>query len=842
MPDRPEPGGPRPASRASCWPRARARGCARRCRRCCTRSAGAACSATPCTRSPRSSPSTSSSSSGTARDQVRRRGRRAGRASWAARCVAAVQEQQLGTGHAVRCALDALPADLTGAGGRHLRRRAAARAGHAGRAAGRAHRRRRRGHAAHQRARRPHRLRPGAARRRTAPSPRIVEQADATPEQRAVREVNSGVYAFDAALPRRRRSAGWRTDQRAGRALPDRPGRDRPRRRAGRCAACAAPTTGRSQGSTTGCSWPQVRAELNRRLLRALDARRGHRRRPGHAPGSTSQVRLEPRRRAAPGHPAARRARSVGDGAEIGPDTTLTDCEVGAGATVVRTHGSEAPIGPGASVGPFAYLRPGARLGEHGKIGTFVEVKNADIGAGTQGAAPHLRRRRDDRRAQQHRRVLGVRQLRRGAQAPHGRRLARADRLGQHVRRAACSVGDGAYTGAGTVLREDVPPGALAVSAGSQRTIEGWVERKRPGTPAAEAAGRYRSAGLVRRRTRRRPRRHTHGELDVGDPEEEPDALLRAGRTPSWPSRWPSTSTSRSPRSRPTPSPTARSSSGSRSRSAAATRSSCSRTRAPINDQIMEQLIMVDALKRASAKRITVVMPFWGYSRQDKKHRGREPISARLIADMFKTAGADRIMTVDLHTAQIQGFFDGPVDHLFALPVLAEHIKRTYAGARAGRRLPRLRPRPAGRALGRHPRRHPAGVHPQDPRPAPAQRGRRQPGGRRGRGPALRGHRRHDRHRWHGGEGRRGRCSREGASDVIVAATHGVLSGPARERLASCGAREVIFTDTLPIPDEKRFPQHDGAVHRPAAGPRDPRGVRRRLGDQPVRRQRLSSS
>src|SRR6478609_9450652 len=101
---------------------------------------------------------------------------------------------------------------------------------------------------------------------------------------------------------------------------------------------------------------------------------------------------------------------------------------------------------------------------------------------------------------------------------------------------------------------------------------------------------------------------------------------------------------------------------------------------APINDKIMEQLIMVDALKRASAKRITVVMPFWGYSRQDKKHRGREPISARLIADMFKVAGANRIMTVDLHTSQIQGFFDGPVDHLFALPVLADHVKQTYPG------------------------------------------------------------------------------------------------------------------------------------------------------------------
>src|SRR5687767_5382226 len=99
---------------------------------------------------------------------------------------------------------------------------------------------------------------------------------------------------------------------------------------------------------------------------------------------------------------------------------------------------------------------------------------------------------------------------------------------------------------------------------------------------------------------------------------------------------------------------------------------------APINEWIMEQLIMVDALKRASAKRITVVLPFYGYARQDKKHGGREPISARLVADMLKTAGADRLMAVDLHTAQIQGFFDGPVDHLMALPILSEHVNRNY--------------------------------------------------------------------------------------------------------------------------------------------------------------------
>src|SRR4051795_583327 len=103
---------------------------------------------------------------------------------------------------------------------------------------------------------------------------------------------------------------------------------------------------------------------------------------------------------------------------------------------------------------------------------------------------------------------------------------------------------------------------------------------------------------------------------------------------------------------------------------------------APINEWIMEHLIMVDALKRASAKRITVVMPFYGYARQDKKHRGREPISARLMADLFKTAGADRLITVDLHADQIQGFFDGPVDHLMALPILASYVKKKYGDQR----------------------------------------------------------------------------------------------------------------------------------------------------------------
>ncbi|MBC8092280.1 MAG: ribose-phosphate diphosphokinase [Pseudonocardia sp.] len=227
---------------------------------------------------------------------------------------------------------------------------------------------------------------------------------------------------------------------------------------------------------------------------------------------------------------------------------------------------------------------------------------------------------------------------------------------------------------------------------------------------------------------------------------------------------------------------------------------------APINDQIMEQLIMVDALKRASAKRITVVMPFWGYARQDKKHRGREPISARLIADMFLVAGADRIMTVDLHTAQIQGFFDGPVDHLFALPVLAEYVKRTYGtdhdltvvSPDSGR--VRLAERWA-ETLGGTPL---AFIHKtRDPRKPNEAVANRVVGDVEGRLCVVID----DMIDTGGTVAKAAQALLEhGAKDVVVAATHGVLSGPATERLANCGAREVIFTDTLPIPDEKRFP------------------------------------
>ena len=224
----------------------------------------------------------------------------------------------------------------------------------------------------------------------------------------------------------------------------------------------------------------------------------------------------------------------------------------------------------------------------------------------------------------------------------------------------------------------------------------------------------------------------------------------------------------------------------------------------PVNKQIMEQLIMIDALKRASAKRITVVAPFYGYARQDKKHRGREPITARLMADLYKTAGADRLMVVDLHTSQIQGFFDGPVDHLFALPMLAN-----YVGSKVDRtRLTIVSP-DSGRVrvaerwselLGGCPI---AFIHKtRDPRvPNESQTGKVV------------------------GEVEGQTCVviddmidtagtitkavdalfAAGAKEVIVAATHAVFSGPAVDRLKASKVTEVVVTDSLPIDEDKRF-------------------------------------
>jgi ribose-phosphate pyrophosphokinase len=225
---------------------------------------------------------------------------------------------------------------------------------------------------------------------------------------------------------------------------------------------------------------------------------------------------------------------------------------------------------------------------------------------------------------------------------------------------------------------------------------------------------------------------------------------------------------------------------------------------APINQWIMEQLIMVDALKRASAKRITVVAPFFGYARQDKKHRGREPISARLMADLFKTAGADRLMAVDLHTAQIQGFFDGPVDHLFALPILTGYIKSKLDATQVTVVAPDAgRVRVAERwsdELGGCPM---AIIHKRrDPEVANEVKVFDVVGEVAGRTCVV-----VDDMIDTGGTIVKAADAlfEEGAERVVVAATHGVLSGPAVDRLKNSRISEVVLTNTLPIPDNKRF-------------------------------------
>lgn len=222
----------------------------------------------------------------------------------------------------------------------------------------------------------------------------------------------------------------------------------------------------------------------------------------------------------------------------------------------------------------------------------------------------------------------------------------------------------------------------------------------------------------------------------------------------------------------------------------------------PINQWLMEALIMVDALKRGSAKRITVVLPFYPYSRQDKKHRGREPISARLVADLFKTAGANRILTVDLHTAQIQGFFDGPVDHLFALPLLARHIETKYAGADFTVVAPDSgRVRVAERwtdRLGRCPL---AFVHKtRDPLAPGEVRANRVVGDVAGRVCIL-----VDDMIDTGGTVIKAAelLYEAGAADVVAAATHPILSGPAVDRLKNSQISEIVFTNTLPIPPDR---------------------------------------
>jgi ribose-phosphate pyrophosphokinase len=225
---------------------------------------------------------------------------------------------------------------------------------------------------------------------------------------------------------------------------------------------------------------------------------------------------------------------------------------------------------------------------------------------------------------------------------------------------------------------------------------------------------------------------------------------------------------------------------------------------APINHWLMEQLLMVDALKRASAKRITVVAPFFPYARQDKKHKGREPISARLVTDLYKAAGANRVMSVDLHSPQIQGFFDGPVDHLWALPMLADFVKEkwgheelTVVSPDSGRvRVADIWADRLGAPL--------AIIHKRRDPNVPNQVSVHELVGEvEGRTCVLVD----DMIDTGGTIVAAAKALKEnGAKRVIVAATHAVFSHPAVERLSDGSVDAVLVTNTLPITPDKEFP------------------------------------
>jgi bifunctional UDP-N-acetylglucosamine pyrophosphorylase/glucosamine-1-phosphate N-acetyltransferase len=313
----------------------------------------------------------------------------------------------------------------------------------------------------------------------------IVEHRDATAPQRVIDEINSGVFAFDAGVLRDALGRLRPANSQGELYLTDVLGLVRTRGLPVGAHLCADPWL--VAGVNDRVQLAAVGVELNRRLLE-------HWMRAGVTVVDPGSVWLDADVALAPDvvlHPGVQlhAGTVVGPGAAIGPDSTLSGCTIGAAATVVRTHAVGAVVDDGAQIGPFAYLRPGSRVGEHAKVGTFVEIKNAQLGPGAK--VPHLS-------------YVGDATIGEGSNIGAATVFVNYDgvakhrtTVGAHARTGAdnmfvapVSIGDGAYTGAGAVITQDVPPGALAVSCNRQRTIEGWVSQRRPGTSAADAAKR----------------------------------------------------------------------------------------------------------------------------------------------------------------------------------------------------------------------------------------------------------------------------------------------------------------------------------------------------------------
>jgi bifunctional UDP-N-acetylglucosamine pyrophosphorylase/glucosamine-1-phosphate N-acetyltransferase len=313
---------------------------------------------------------------------------------------------------------------------------------------------------------------------------RIVEHKDATPDERAIGEVASGVYAFDHALLRD--AVGWlsRDNVQGEEYLPDVVGiLAADGRRVAALTADAEETAGVNDRVQLAAAHRVYNARLLETHMRAgvtvVD------------PATTwidATVTIEPDVTLLPSvdlHGATH----IAEGTIVGPQVSLTDTTVGAGAVLDRTVAKQAQVGAGATIGPFAYLRPGTRLGDNVHIGTYVELKNSDVGAGTK--VPHLSYVGDATIGEQTN--IGAATVFVNYDGVNKHRTV----IGSHARTGAdnmfvapVTVGDGAYTAAGSTITEDVPPGAMGVARAKQRNVAGWVARRRPGTPAAEAAER----------------------------------------------------------------------------------------------------------------------------------------------------------------------------------------------------------------------------------------------------------------------------------------------------------------------------------------------------------------
>ncbi len=318
----------------------------------------------------------------------------------------------------------------------------------------------------------------------------IVEDADATDDQRAVDEINSGMYAFDGALLAEVVNRLPTDNSKGEEYITD--------------AAAILRGDGHRVDAAVAREWVQIQGVNDR--IQLAEARRlltdhllaGHMREGVTVvdPATTwvdvgvqigCDTVVEPQTQLA-GQSA------IGEGARVGPGTTLTNTTVGNDAVVRNAVADGAEIGPGVSVGPYAYLRPGVRLERSAKIGSFVEMKNSAVGEGSK--VPHLTYVGDADIGQEANIGASSVFVNYDGVEKHRTSIGNYARTGSDTMFVApVNVGDGAYTGAGTVVRDDVPPGALAVTLGEQRNIEGWVPRRRPGTPAADAAERALSKG-----------------------------------------------------------------------------------------------------------------------------------------------------------------------------------------------------------------------------------------------------------------------------------------------------------------------------------------------------------